>query len=59
MQIKHVCQSCGEVMEVHEHSNYQQIKDCNRERRALCDRCRSWPGCSLPEAGTREQRSER
>jgi hypothetical protein len=28
LQIKHVCQSCGGVMAVHEHANYQQVKDC-------------------------------
>ena len=27
MEIKHVCQSCGEVMAVHEHASYQEVKD--------------------------------
>lgn len=53
MQIKHGCQSCGEVMAVHDHSTYQEIKDCQAGMRALCDACRSWPGCPLPDAETR------
>jgi hypothetical protein len=28
MQIKHVCQRCGEVMAVHEHASWQEVKDC-------------------------------
>jgi hypothetical protein len=53
MQIKHVCQSCGELMAVHQHSSWQEVKDCQRGMRALCDACRSWPGCPLPLEGTR------
>jgi hypothetical protein len=44
MEIKHVCQSCGEVMAVHQHSDYQQVKDCLAGMRAVCDECASLPG---------------
>jgi predicted RNA-binding Zn-ribbon protein involved in translation (DUF1610 family) len=44
VEVKHLCQSCGEVMAVHEHSSWQEIKDCRRGMWALCDACRSWPG---------------
>ncbi|MBV8453847.1 MAG: hypothetical protein JOZ29_16475 [Deltaproteobacteria bacterium] len=27
MQIKHCCTNCGEVMAVHEHSSWQEVKD--------------------------------
>ena len=59
LQIKHVCQSCGEVIEVHEHANYQEVKDCLRGMKPLCRECDSWPGCPLPSAGTRGQEVER
>jgi hypothetical protein len=59
MQIKHVCQSCGEVLAVHEHSSYQEIKDCLAGMRALCDACNSWPGCPAPSSETRTQAGER
>ena len=50
MQITHTCQSCNEVMAVHEHASYQEIKDCLRGMKALCPECSSWPGCdSLTE----------
>ena len=45
MQVKHVCQACGEIMAVHEHSSWQEVKDCQRGMHALCAECRSWPGC--------------
>ena len=54
MQIKHVCQSCGEVMEVHEHSSYQEIKTCLRGLKPLCPECRRYFGCPLPEERTSE-----
>jgi hypothetical protein len=54
MEIKHVCQSCGEIMAVHEHSNYQEVKDCLRGMKPLCGECASWPGCPLP-TGSRGQ----
>jgi hypothetical protein len=44
VQIKHVCLSCGKIMEVHEHSSWLDIKQCDRNRRALCQSCDSWPG---------------
>ena len=59
MHIKHVCASCGELMEIHGHSSWQEIKDCDRNRRALCDACRSWPGCPLPPERTRGQEEQR
>jgi hypothetical protein len=54
MQIKHCCADCGEVMAVHEHSSYQEIKDCFAGMRALCTACRSWPGspCARTDADT-------
>lgn len=55
LEIKHVCQSCGEVMAVHEHTNYQEVKDCLRGIKPLCVECASWPECPLP-AGTRGQK---
>jgi hypothetical protein len=44
MTIKHVCQSCGEVMAVHFHSSYQEVKDCFAGMKPLCPQCASWPG---------------
>jgi len=49
MKIKHVCQSCGELMAVHEHESWQEVKDCLAGMRALCRERASWPGC--PSAG--------
>jgi hypothetical protein len=45
MKVKHCCQSCGEVLVVHEHSSYQEIKECLAGMKALCPECASWPGC--------------
>ncbi len=50
LEIKHCCADCGEVIVVHEHSSWQQIKDCRAGMRALCTECRSWPGCPSAEA---------
>jgi hypothetical protein len=55
VQTKHVCQSCGEVMEVHEHSSWQEIKECDRHRRALCSECASWPGSPSARADTGQE----
>jgi hypothetical protein len=41
MQIKHCCADCGAVLTVHEHNNYQEVKDCLAGMRPLCDVCRS------------------
>jgi hypothetical protein len=49
MEIRHVCQPCGELMAVHEHESWQEVKDCLAGMRALCRECASWPGC--PSAG--------
>jgi hypothetical protein len=51
-QIKHVCQSCGEVMAEHEHSSWQEIKDCLAGMRALCPDCDSWPACPSTQRQT-------
>jgi hypothetical protein len=53
MEIKHVCQSCGEVMAVHEHSSWQEVKECLTGMRPFCRECDSWPGCPSPKAETR------
>jgi hypothetical protein len=47
MEVRHVCESCGELLAVHEHANYQQVKDCRGTMRPLCNECASWPGCPL------------
>jgi hypothetical protein len=44
MDIKHVCQSCGEVMAVHEHSSWQEVKECLAGMNPLCAQCSRWPG---------------
>jgi len=44
MQIKHVYQSCGTVMMVCDHANYQTVKDCQAGMKPLCPDCASWPG---------------
>jgi hypothetical protein len=49
MQIKHVCQSCGEVMQVcDDHKDWLSVKRCDRHRKALCATCASWPGVNQP-----------
>jgi hypothetical protein len=47
MQIKHVCQSCGDELPGSE--------GLPARIRALCDACRLYPGCPLPSEGTRGQ----
>jgi hypothetical protein len=59
MQIKHCCADCGEVMAVHEHSSWQEVKDCRRGMRPLCDECRRFPRCPLPSEGMRGQEENR
>lgn len=56
MQIKHVCQSCGEVMVVHEHSSWQEVKDCLAGMRPLCAQCDSWPGSSSLKTADADRR---
>jgi len=56
MQIKHVCQSCGEVMAVHEHSSWQEVKDCSAGMRPLCGECASWPGFPVAQQSEVERR---
>ena len=58
-EVKHCCVDCGAVMEVHEHSSWQEIKDCDLNRRALSDACQSWPGCPLPSEGKRGREEQR
>jgi hypothetical protein len=55
VEVTHCCIDCGQVMAVHEHSSYQEIKDCLAGMRPLCDAYRSWSGCPLPSPGTRGQ----
>jgi hypothetical protein len=55
MEIKHVCMDCRTVMAVHEHSSYQEIKDCLTGMRALCPECRRYIGSPLPTDGMRSQ----
>jgi hypothetical protein len=50
MQINHVCQSCGELMEVHEHGSWLEVKACTRTVPALCPQCASWPEVPSNEA---------
>ena len=52
IEIKHVCESCGEVMAVHEHESWQEVKDCLAGMRALCRECGSWPGGPFAGADT-------
>jgi len=47
MEIKHCCADCGEVIAVHQHSSWQEIKDCQAGMRALC------AACSSVRSGTR------
>jgi hypothetical protein len=53
MEITHACQLCGEVMAVHEHANYQEVKACLAGMKPLCDPCASDPGSPLSASGTR------
>jgi hypothetical protein len=55
MEIKHCCADCGEVLTVHQHSSYQEVKDCLRGMKALCAECASWPGLPLPQARKQDQ----
>jgi hypothetical protein len=52
MQIKHVCQSCGEITAVHEHSSWQEVKDCLAGMPPLCVGCNNWP---CPSVQKREE----
>ena len=58
MEIRHVCQSCGELMAVHEHESWQEVKDCLAGMRALCRERASWPGCpsAVADASIDEQK---
>jgi len=58
-EVKHCCVDCGQVIVVHEHSSYVEVKLCLRGMRPLCDECRRFPGCPLPQGGTRGQEVER
>jgi hypothetical protein len=53
MQITHTCQSCNAVLAVHNHSSYQEVKDCLRGMKPLCTECASWPGCPPPRTEPR------
>jgi hypothetical protein len=58
VEIKHVCQLCGEVMAVHEHASYQEVKTCLAGMKPLCDPCASDTGSPLPATGTRGQEKQ-
>ena len=58
MESKHVCQSCGTVMAVHNRSNYQEVKKCLRGMKALCDECDSWPGSPSARADAGQEVSK-
>jgi hypothetical protein len=47
MEIKHCCADCGQVLAVHDHASYQEIKDCLAGMKPLCPECASWPGSTL------------
>jgi hypothetical protein len=53
MEVRHVCESCGELLAVHYHSSYAEVKACRRGMKPLCAQCASYPGCPLPSEGTR------
>jgi len=55
MEVKHCCVDCGQVMAVHEHSSYQEIKDCLTGMRPMCDLCQRWPGFLLAQERERWQ----
>ncbi len=55
MEVKHCCADCGEVIVVHFHNSWQEIKDCLAGMRGLCAQCNSWPECpsaQQADAGT-------
>ncbi len=55
MEVKHCCADCGEVIVVHEHSSWQEIKDCDRNRRALCvQKLAGMPAAARADARTGE-----
>ena len=56
MEIKHCCADCGEVIAVHEHANYLEVKTCLKGMRPLCPECASWPGS--PSAGAEAGRRQ-
>jgi hypothetical protein len=57
VEVKHCCVDCGQVIAVHEHSSYVEVKLCLRGMRPLCDECRRFPGCPLPQR-TRGQENQ-
>jgi hypothetical protein len=57
MEVKHVCLDCGEVLAVHEHASYQEVKTCLAGMKPLCPACASWPRSPLP-GGTRGQQGD-
>ncbi len=50
VEVKHCCVDCGQVIVMHEHSSYIEVKNCLAGMRALCDACASWPGSPSAEA---------
>ncbi len=42
IEITHSCVACGEIIAVHKHASYQEIKNCLAGLKALCAQCASW-----------------
>jgi hypothetical protein len=44
MESRHVCQSCGAVLVVHNHSSYREVRTClHGVYESLARECASWP----------------
>jgi hypothetical protein len=57
--VRRVCAACGELLAVHEHASYQEVKDCLAGIKPLWPMCASWPGCPLPQERKQGQEVER
>ena len=54
--VRYVCAACGELLAVHEHASYQEVKDCLAAIKPLCPTCASRPGCPCRKRGSRGRR---
>jgi hypothetical protein len=59
VEVNYVCESCGDLLATHDHYSFLEVKQCLRGMKALCVECAKWPGCPLPEDGTRGQEEVR
>src|SRR5215471_5212381 len=41
-----------DILAVHQHASYQEVKTCLAGMKPPCRECASWPGCPLPPEGT-------